>query len=65
MKPQVNRRIKKLLWSDDDKRYLLKAAGVLPEETIAHNLGRSVEAIRKQATKSGISLRIKENDGQA
>lgn len=57
--PQVNNRIKKILWSDDEKRYLMKAAGTMPVSRIAHNLGRKEEAIRSQATKMGVSIKVK------
>jgi hypothetical protein len=47
------------LWSDEDTRYLLKAAGVLKVEVIAKHLKRTVDGVKRKASKQGIMLKVK------
>ncbi|GEM_PF-2929178 len=47
----------KYLWSDDDRRTLLKANGELTIEELAKKVGRPIESTRRQCQKLGIKYK--------
>lgn len=49
----MNKKIKKITWSDDDKRYLLNNAKKLTLSDIAKNLGRKEISVINMSTKLG------------
>lgn len=51
--PRVNKKVKKLLWSDDEKMFLLKNSKIIPIQEIAEILKRDIESIRKQCFRIG------------
>ena len=52
--PRYNSKTIKGVFSDDEKRYLLKTAGTIPAEEMAEHLGRSVMSVKSQCQKQGI-----------
>jgi len=55
--PMVARNTK--LWSDDDKRYVLKNHSKMFVEDIADYLNRTVKAVKHVAAKMGCSIKSK------
>lgn len=45
-------------YTEEDMRYILKAAGLIPVEVIARHLKRTVSAIETKAFLMGVSLSL-------
>ena len=57
MQQAHQRHPKQRVWTDEERRILLRDAGKLSIEAIAKELNRTTGAVRKTAQKCGISLK--------